>query len=322
MTSVLIVLAYPERLRRRYYANMTAAFPGVTVNIVDHHSKAGPYLAAAEVLMTFGTMTSDELVRDAPRLKWIQSLGTGVDGIVDLPSLRPEVLVTNIRGIHGAAMSEAALMAMLALSRDLPRSVRAQDNHRWERWPARLIDGTTVGLLGVGAIAEALAPRCKALGMTVVGITRTPRPMPGFDRLHGRDELASVAGQLDFLVVLAPLSAETRHAVDRRVLAAMKPTACVVNLARGGVVDEQALLDALIHNRIAGAALDVFATEPLPADHPFWDLPNVIVTAHLGGFNERYVDDAMPTIEHNLRCFLAGHHDRMINVIAKKGPSP
>ena len=119
------------------------------------------------------------------KLKWIQALGTGVDNIVDLPSLGKEVLVTNIRGIHGAPVSEATIAYMLSLARDLPRSVHAQDRGAWERWPSQLLDGKTVGILGVGLIAEYLAPICKAFGMTVIGISGSPRPRQRF-RPHGR----------------------------------------------------------------------------------------------------------------------------------------
>ncbi len=315
MSNVLIVLTHPEEIRNRYRSALKSAFPDISVDVVDHHSKAGPLLGAAEVLLTFGTMTSDRLVKDAPRLKWIQALGTGTDGILDLPSLRPNVVVTNIRGIHGPAMSEAVLLAMLALTRDLPRSLRAQHRHAWERWPAQLLDRATVGIFGVGVIAEALAPRCKALGMTVVGISSAKRAVFGFDRMYGRDELLVAAPEFDYLVILTPYSTQTRNTVDERVLAVMKPSSYLINVARGGVVCEDALVLALKRRQIAGAALDVFAAEPLPVDHPFWDMDNVIITPHLGGFYDRYAYDAMPTIEHNMRCFLTGDIARMLNVV-------
>ena len=120
-------------------------------------------------------MMRDEVFANAPKLKWVQALGTGVDGVIDQPSLGKHVTVTNIRGIHGAPVSEAAIMGMLALSRDLPRSVRAQDQNSWTRWPPKLLDNKTVGIYGIGLIAEALAPRCKAFGMTVVGYSSTKR---------------------------------------------------------------------------------------------------------------------------------------------------
>jgi phosphoglycerate dehydrogenase-like enzyme len=205
---------------------------------------------------------------------------------------------------------------MLALSRRLPHSVRSQDRRKWERWPSTLIDGKTVGILGVGAIAADLAPKCKALGMRVIGISSAPeRRLSGFDEMRSRAELAATVGDLDFLVLLTPLSAETRHIVDGRVLAAMKPTSCLVNLARGGVVDERALVAALAERRIAGAALDVFEEEPLKAEHPFWSMDNVIVTPHLGGLYDAYVDRAMPILVHNMRCFLAGRTQDMMHVV-------
>jgi phosphoglycerate dehydrogenase-like enzyme len=206
---------------------------------------------------------------------------------------------------------------MLALARDIPKAVRAQDRHEWLRWPAKLLSGKTVGILGVGAIAQKLAPKCKALGMTVIGISSAARAVSGFDRMHGRDELMRVVPELDYLVLLTPYSPATHQLVGAAVFSAMKPTSFLVNLARGGVVDEEALVEALRARRIAGAALDVFQQEPLPHDHPLWSFENVIITTHQGGFCDVYVDLAMPMIEHNMRCFLAGELSKMINVVRR-----
>lgn len=320
MTNVLIILSLPEPVRNRYYDHIRTAFPRLAVTMVDHVTKADPHIGTADILLTFGAQIgehADALFRKAPKLEWIQALGTGVDNLADQPALRREVWITNVHGIHGAAMSEAALMAMLALSRDLPRVVRNQDQARWDRWPARLLDGKTVGMLGIGAIAVDLAPKCKALGMTTVGISSSPRPVAGFDRMYGRDELAAAVRDLDHFVILTPYTPETRGIVGAAVLSAMKPTSYLINLARGGVVDEDDLLAALQGGRIAGAALDVFAKEPLPPDHPFWRLKNVIVTPHLGGFYDTYVDRALPIIEENMRRFLAGAPETMINLVKR-----
>lgn len=320
MTNVLIILSLPEPVRNRYDRHIRTAFPQLAVTMVDHVTKADPHIGAAEVLLTFGAQIgehADALFRKAPKLRWIQALGTGVDNLADQPALRREVWITNVHGIHGAAMSEAALMAMLALSRDVPRVVRNQDQTRWDRWPARLLDGKTVGMLGIGAIAVDLAPKCKALGMTTVGISSVPRPVAGFDRMHGRDDLVAAVRELDHFVILTPYTPETRGIVEATVLAAMKPSSYLINLARGGVVDEDALLAALQEGRIAGAALDVFAKEPLPQDHPFWRLKNVIVTPHLGGFYDTYVDRALPIVEENMRRFLAGAPETMINLVKR-----
>jgi phosphoglycerate dehydrogenase-like enzyme len=206
---------------------------------------------------------------------------------------------------------------MLALGRDFPRTVRNQDRHLWERWPARLLDGKKLGILGIGAIAEALAPKCKAFGMTVVGISSVKRTVAGFDRVYGRDELLAAVRDLDYLVALTPYSRATHHVVDASIFSAMKPSSYFINLARGGVVDEGALINALESGQIAGAALDVFNDEPLPQDHPFWSMKNVIVTAHLGGFYDGYADRALPVVEENIRRFLAGDVMNMINVIRR-----
>lgn len=302
----LFILTHEERVRRRYVDALRSAFPDIEVQVVDHHAKACERIESVDVLLTFGTMMSDDVLKRASRLKWIQVLGTGTDGVVDQPSLRPDVLVTRVRGIHGPAMSEAALAAMLALGRDLPRSLRCQQRRSWERWPSTLLSGKTVGILGMGAIAEALAPRCKALGMTVVGLSATPREAPGFDRTHARSRLNELAGEFDFLVVLVPLSPQTRRLVDARTFASMKPTSFLVNLARGGIVDESALVAALESGAIAGAALDVFEEEPLPEASPLWSARKLIVTTHLGGYYDRYADDVMPLVVENMRLFIAG----------------
>jgi phosphoglycerate dehydrogenase-like enzyme len=317
MPRLLILLTLPKEVRDFYAARLGERFPQLKIDVVDHYSKAAPFMPSVDVLLTFGPMLKDEVFRDAPKLKWVQALGTGVDGVVDQPSLRSNVVITNIRGIHGEPVSEAALMAMLALSRRLPESVRYQDKRSWTRWPPRLIDGKTVGIYGIGLIAEALAPRCQALGMTVIGFTSTKRDLPGFDRMHLRSELMKVVGELDYLVLLVPYSEETRHSIDARVFAAMKPTSYLINLARGGIVDEDALIKALESDQIAGAALDVFQEEPLPADHPLWSTKNVIITPHLGGFCDVYAERALPTVEHNMDCFLRGDIDSMVNLVRK-----
>jgi len=317
MPRLLILLTLPPPVREQYRARLAARFPEIGIDVVDHHSKAAPFMREADALLTFGPHMKDGVLHGADKLKWIQALGTGVDNLIDLPSLRQDVILTNIRGIHGAPVSEAALMMMLALARDFALSLRNQDRQIWDRWPARLLDGKTVGIFGVGLIAEVLAPKCKALGMTVVGFTSAKRELPGFDRMHSRGELIAPAPTLAFLALLAPYADEIRNFVDDKIFAAMKPTSYLVNLARGGIVDEDALLMALERGGIAGAALDVFQEEPLPRGHPLWSAKNVLITAHLGGFSDVYAQHALPTVEHNMACFLRGEYDRMINVVKR-----
>jgi D-2-hydroxyacid dehydrogenase (NADP+) len=315
MTNLLILLTLPEPVRSQYRDRLKTRFPELNVALVDHHSKVGPHIGEADALLTFAPMLSDAVLQSAPRLKWVQALGTGVDNLIDRPCLRNDVIVTNVHGIHGPPVSESALASMLALARNLPRAVRSQEQRQWVRFPAQLLHNKTVGIFGVGAIAEALAPKCKAFGMRVVGVSSAPREAAGFDHMYPSTDIAAVVGEFDFFVLLTPLTEKTRNAIGARVFAAMKPGSFLVNLARGGVVDEAALVEALREGRIAGAALDVFVQEPLPADHPFWAMENVIITTHQGGFCDVYIDHAWPTLETNMQRFLAGNIGGMVNVV-------
>src|SRR5579871_3950526 len=175
MTNLLILLTFPETIRNQYRDRLQARFPELAIAVVDHHSKAGPHIGKADALLTFAPMLSSKVLQDGTRLKWIQALGTGTDNLTDQAALRKDVIVTNVRGIHGPPVSEAALAGMLALARDLPRAVRAQASHQWQRWPAQLLHNKTVGIFGIGLIAEALAPKCKAFGMRVIGVSSAPR---------------------------------------------------------------------------------------------------------------------------------------------------
>ena len=315
MTNLLILLTLTPELNSQYRDRLKAKFPELQVDLVDHHSKVGPYIGNADILLTFAPRLSDEVLRAGTKLKWVQALGTGTDNLTDQAALRKDIVVTNIHGIHGPPVSEAAIASMLALARDIPRALRAQTAREWARFPARLLHNKTVGIFGVGAIAAELAPKCKALGMRVVGVSSVPRTVAGFDAMHDSANLAKAASDFDFFVLLTPLTEKTRNAVDAKVLAAMKRGSFLVNLARGGVVDEPALVEVLKSGRIAGAALDVFNEEPLPQDHPFWAMPNVIITTHQGGFCDVYIEHALPMVEANMRCFLSGNLDKMINVV-------
>src|SRR5947209_1695037 len=214
-----------------------------------------------------------------------------------------------VRGLTNAAPAHRADIAERG-ARHLRVAARAKISragHRCRRSPFE----------GIALIAEALAPRCKAFGMTVIGFSSTQREVAGIDRMYLRNELIAHAGELDYLVLLVPYAENTRLLVDARVFAAMKPGSYLVNLARGGVVDEDALIAALEAGKLAGAALDVFQHEPLPADHPLWTAKNVIITPHQGGFCDVYPKLALPTIEHNMACFLRGDFDGMVNVVRR-----
>jgi phosphoglycerate dehydrogenase-like enzyme len=302
-----------------YRTELSRKFPGVTFHARSTKADVGEEVAEVEAMFGIGTtrIFGEEVVSRAKRLKWIQAFTTGTDGVIGLACLPRHVVVTSGRGVHGPQVSEMALLMMLALSRDLPRMLRNQVRSTWERFFQRRIFGKTVVILGVGLIGADLALRCKAFGMRVIGVTRTRRDLPGFERMVHYGELAQAAAEADFLVVIAPYSAQTAKMVNERVFAAMKPSAYLVNVSRGGVCDEQALLQALAEKRIAGAGLDVFAVEPLPAGHPFWHDERVIVTPHMSGGSDFSPALLMPMIESNIRCFLEGRMAEMANIVRR-----
>ncbi len=315
MTNLLILLRMPQQVRDQYLDGISQAHPDLGITLVEDPDKLDPHLSETDILVAFGAHMVEDALRDAPKLKWIQAMGTGVDGLADQPSLRDDVILTNIRGIHGPPCSELTIMLMLALSRDYRRTLENQKAGSWGRWPNKLLDRKRVGLLGLGLIAEALAPMLKAFNMETVGITESGRTVPGIDEVRKRSELAEVVADLDYLVVLVPLDETTENIVDGAILKAMKPSAYLINIARGGVLDEDALVEALDAGEIAGAALDVFREEPLPPDHRLWQHDKILVTPHMAGFNDGYADQALDVINENIRLFLAGETDKMINLV-------
>ena len=321
MTKALVYLSMlPPDACRRCFEFVRDEFPALDVHLATKPAEVDPYIGEAEILITFGAhlgLDAESILGRAKNVRWVMALGTGVDHITDVPALRPEAMVTNMHGMHGVPMTESALLSMLAFAREMPRMLHNQEKHHWERYGARLLFGKTVGIFGIGAIAEVLGPVCKACGMKVIGISSSQRSVPGFDQMVHRDELEKVLGTLDHFVILTPLTDATRNIIDAKMLAAMKPTAYLINLARGGIVDEPALIEALQRRRIGGAAIDVFVQEPLPADHPFWGMDNVILSPHIGAFNADYVSQVLPFVKENLMHYLAGNIDRMINVVRK-----
>ncbi len=297
-----------------YKKDLEKKFPDLSIHAVPTMEGIRDHAAKMEVLVTILRVT-DDLLKQAVNLKWIQILGTGVNYILGRPSLRKDVIITSCRGIHGPQMSEMALLFMLALNRNFPQMVRNQDQQRWERWPGKLLLNKKVGILGIGVIGEEIARKCKAFGMTVYAMDIVKRELPFVDFFSGPEDLPRVAGQIDFLILVAPSTPETEGIVGATVLGRMKPTSFLINLARGELVDETELMEALEAGKIAGAALDALATEPLPKDHPLWTMKNVIITPHIGGTSDVYREQVMPIVEENLRRFIKGERKSLINYI-------
>ncbi len=291
--------------------------PGLGFRTATDAAEALKVCAGCDILVIRTDQITAALVDAMPRLRLIQALTTGTDHIEALANLPPTVVIAAARGFHGPQMSELAFIYMLHFVRDLRGLFATQDAHRWNRVEQRLLAERTVAIVGVGAIAEELARRCKVFGMRVIGVSAGRASAPHFDAILPRERLKDAAAQADFLVVLVPHKKETHHIIDEAVLNAMKPTGVLINIARGDVVDEQALIRALRSGRIGGAGLDVFHTEPLPKDSPLWDLPNVFMTSHIGGMSDTYGEQVLPLLIENLAAFAAGAPERMKFIVRR-----
>jgi D-2-hydroxyacid dehydrogenase (NADP+) len=308
--------------RAEWYAEQLAASAdGARLDWAPDFERAAPYLRDARAVITMGipqmglALSSDVIAR-MPKLEWVQCLLAGYDHLIGALQQRPEITLTTASGIHGPQMAETVLLHMLVLARTVKRVVVNQLAHEWQPWPQPMLDGRVVVIVGLGASGTHLARVCAGLGMTVVGVSRTQRELEGVDRVVGRDRLSEVAALADFLVVCAAAEADC-PLIDASVIAALPPSAFLVNVGRGSLVDELALIDALRAGRIAGAGLDVFAREPLAPDSPLWDLDNVFVTPHVAGRSDRYAEQTLAVVEPNLRAFLGGRSAAMINVVAR-----
>jgi D-2-hydroxyacid dehydrogenase (NADP+) len=309
-SNVLIICPEPQA----YTSRLAPAFPQVTFSCVAslECTPALDRMGEADAILSYGRAFDAECLARANKLRWFQCLITGTDHLAPVLA-GSRVILTNARGIHGPQMAEMAILHMLSLSRRVPQLVRNQAAHVWDRILPRVLDRRTIVIVGVGAIAEHVAKICQAFGMTTLGISRTPRQLDGFDAIYPREKLREAAAQADFLLALVPYTKENDKLIDGAVFDAMKPTAYLTNIARGGVVDENALMQALTDRKIAGAGLDVFDAAPLPPSHPLWDMDNVFITPFIGGRSDRYEESIMSIIKPNLQNFLAGREDAMIN---------
>ena len=310
-TKILILDGHAEIYRDR----LQREFPEATFVLARGLSELPGDVSDIDVLISFAIELTDDFYKRATRLRWIQCLATGVDQVLRCPSLRPDTVLTSGRGAHGAPMRETVVYLMMAVSRDVKSLVEEQKAHVWNRRFYSLFAGKTAVVVGVGVVGIAIGQLLKAFGMDVIGITRTTRAVEGFDEMMPTDRLIEAAGRADFLINVLPANADNALLFDRAVFGAMKPTAYYISAGRGQTVDEPALIAALRERRIAGAGLDVFQTEPLPADSPFWDLPNVFITPHLGGYTIEYEDLIMPLIADNMRLFVAGRQSQMRNIV-------
>ncbi|MEX0738554.1 MAG: D-2-hydroxyacid dehydrogenase [Pseudohongiella sp.] len=218
-----------------------------------------------------------------PAIRWVHATSAGVDALM-FPALRSsDIPVTNARGIFNRGIAEYVLGAVLMFAKDTLGNLHYQRQRRWQHRDTALVDGQRILIVGAGSIGSTVGQLLSAVGMDVVGTARSEREVAGFRRVYAQQHLPELLPDADHVVITAPLTPDTEGLFDRKTLALMKPSACLINVGRGAIVRTDALLDALTRGALAGAALDVLEQEPLPTDHPLWQQPNVMISAHMAG---------------------------------------
>ena len=255
----------------------------------------------------------------APRLRWIHSRAAGLDTLLFPALVESPVPLTNSSGVYSRSLGEFVAASVLFFAKDFDRMKRNQAAGRWEQFDVEEAHGKTMGIVGYGDIGRASARLAKALGMRVLALRRRPeqsRDDELVDEVLGNDRLLELMARADYVVVTAPLTPDTRGLVNAAAIAAMKPTGVLINVGRGAVIDEAALIAALQRKVIRGAALDVFAQEPLPAGHAFYALDNLLLSPHCADHTQTWIDDAMQFFIGNLERFL--RDEPLRNVVEKR----
>ncbi len=263
-------------------------------------------MADADVLVTWD-LPRDDVAGYAPQLKWVHVIGAGIEHLQPLDWLPPDVALINNRGVHAPKAGEYGLMALLMLNSAVPQLITQQRAHRYQEIFTGTLAGKTLLIVGLGEMGGAVARAARAHGLTILAIRRGGEDSPLADAVHGPDALDALLPQADFLLLTTPLTEETRGLIDRRRLALLKPEAGLINMSRAGVVDYSALAEALTAGGLSGAVLDVFDPEPLPADSPLWEVPNLVMTPHVSSDDlGAYIPRTLDLLFENLRRYLDG----------------
>lgn len=287
-------------------------------NRPDRNEEFDTFLAEADIIFGLFFVLQDMIAR-TPRLKWIQTMSAGVDRFIGTEIWDSPVMITGVSGIHSTAIGEFVLAFMLMFAKQAPQFIRSQLKNEWGRFMPTMLKDKTIGIAGLGNIGREVARLSKAFGMKVIATRRSTRNASKaryVDKLLPMNQLKELLKESDYVVVSTPLTPDTRGLFGTEEFKAMKPSAYIINIGRGGLIDEDALINALEENQIAGAGLDVTATEPLPPDSLLWDYENVIISPHISGAMEDYVQKATDVFCENLRRYLDGK--KLINVVDRK----
>lgn len=316
--SIALIALNPSNVPESTVERIRSLCPEFRIVITDKREEMEPLLGEIEIAA--GHFPNTWIPR-APNLRWFQQWGAGTDWLMRHPEIgEQDFILTNASGVHAIPISEHILAFLLAFARRLPEAIRAQQKHLWERefqTPAFELAGKTMLLVGVGAIGRRTAQVASALGMRVIGARNDPsKSVPGVERMVSPNNLEQVLPESDFVVLTIPLTKETRGMFNEKLFEKMKNTAYLINIGRGGTVVENDLVEALRTGKIAGAGLDVFATEPLPENSPLWDMPNVIITGHYSGETPYYDQRALGIFLDNLERF--ANNQPLRNIVDKR----
>lgn len=305
---ILIRTTFTANLSDRHQQKLTEQFPELQFSFYGSIEQATEALSDTEVLITYGEdLTEDLVTENFPRLKWIHVISAGLEKMPFDIIAKRNIMVTNARGIHQIPMAEYTTGVMLQIVRRQNEIYERQREGVWDRTiRTEELHGKTLGIIGVGAIGSKIAEYAKVMGMKVLGVNRFGQDVPHVDHLFTMEQIDQVMSESDFIVVIVPMTQETMGMIGERELALMKSSAHLINISRGAVVDEGALLKVLQQKRIAGAVLDVFTQEPLPADHPFWKLENLILTPHMSGRSPKYMERALDLFVRNVPVYISG----------------
>jgi len=315
----ILLWTEPERLSKDMLARVATIAPDMDV-LVTHNSQEVE--AALDGIEIAAMGFPSELLPRASKLRWMQQWSSGVDWLMRQPeAVEMSFVLTNTSGIHRVQISEHIFAFLLAFARELHRAIRFQDRCEWvsqnQHRGVFELDGKTMLLIGVGAVGERTAKVARAFGMRVLGVRRSASErVPNVEAMFGPDQLLDVLPAADYVVITAPLTHETQGLIGEQELRAMRPAAYLVNVGRGGLIQQDVLIRALQEGWIAGAGLDVFEDEPLPEGSPLWTMDNVIVTSHYAGITPYYDERAMAIFLDNLRRYRAGEPLR--NIVDKK----
>lgn len=318
MSQTADVLLMHEAPHRRTVDELVEAIesrdPEIDIAGAESYDESRRRIADAEVVVT--RSLPDEFLAEASELRWVQALNAGVDHY-DVEQMRErDVILTNASGVHAIPAAEQVVGYMLQFERNLLRGFRRQQRHEWRHFGGGELYGSTLGVVGVGEIGGTVADRASAFGMQTLGVRRSPeRGHESVDDMYGLEDLHGVLSRSDYVVLACPLTDDTRGLIGPRAFESMRSDGVLINVARGGVVDEDALVVALQKGKIGGAALDVQSEEPLPDDSPLWTQSNVILTPHMAGSTPRYLERCADIFVANFERYGSGDYDDFENRI-------